>query len=457
METLTGMLERYSSDPEAKEIIDSQSEELDILLEEILYTYECFIKKKLIGNYIRDEIEKQYYELFPGEDFGDRIKSDFIKMKIIYESLSSFLKIVDIAWNNLYGICKVIATFPATKELSDKINSDVIKKVDELNKDTRALLAAIEEKYGCRIVGTNKRDKRLLVSNILFEEGKDYAYSTLFDLSSLREINKPTNFYDRSKQAGAHHFSAADDYYFTAIVGTKEWNRNDAYLLYVKKDDLKEEEKKFYSSSFITLNPSEELSINMAAAMVRKNSGNAAAPKYSKMLQTLVDFVVSNIMTKDFGEICDDPKTFLYHIGPLVVYNIIQEDMNRRDFGNCFYVDNNKIIKLFPENIIKKHIIDHWVDKFFGLKPLSVDSYMNYSKGVATIRESYKQFFDMAASTRKRNAGDNITTEEYVRQNVGKFFGYRRAQVYRRFVQDNVFGLMPEVNSSDLINKFYKK
>ena len=47
-----------------------------------------------------------------------------------------------------------------------------------------------------------------------------------------------------------------------------------------------------------------------------------------------------------------------------------------------------------------------------------------------------------------------MTTEEYMRENVGKFFGYRRAQVYRRFVPDNVFGVMQEINSTDLVNKF---
>ena len=92
--------------------------------------------------------------------------------------------------------------------------------------------------------------------------------------------------------------------------------------------------------------------------------------------------------------------------------------------------------------------------KFFDLKSSSVDAYINYSKGVSNIRESYKNFFEYAASTRKRITNDPLTIEEYMRENVGKFFGHRRAQVYRRFVPDNVFGLMPEINSTELANKF---
>ncbi len=460
IENIRAVLFSGGISPDAREIIDSQKEDIEVQLTEIQAAYAKFIQR-LVGQAMKDEVEKQTVELFPDEINLKPQETEFIKLKIIYENIASFFKSAETAWNNVIGMSKVFSTYPITRPMYEKIQKENLSLLNILNDDTRALLSLIESNYDCHIVGPSKIDKRLLVSNLIYEDDKDFTFENLF--KNLPKI-EPTpvvasttpKFSDRlAAQAKAKANPAQEtDYYYTTIKGTKEWNRNDAYILFVKKEDLKEEEKKFYSSSFVILNPSDNNNINLAAALVRKNMGHSAAPKYNKMLQTLLDFAVTNLFSKDFVDLCDDTYTFLYHIGPIVIYNIIQEDLVRRDFGYCHYVDNNKIIKFLPDAIIKKHIIDFWADKFFDLKSAQVDAYINYSKGVSNIRESYKNFFENAASTRKRITNDPMTTEEYMRENVGKFFGYRRAQVYRRFVPDNVFGIMPEINSTELVNKF---
>ncbi|HMV42005.1 MAG TPA: hypothetical protein PK079_13970 [Leptospiraceae bacterium] len=460
IENIRAVLFSPSLSTEAKEIIEGQKDDIQIQLTEIQSAYTRFIQK-LVGQPMKDEVEKQISELFPDEINIQPQETEFIKTKIIYEHLASFLKASETAWNNIMGMSKVFSTYPSTKPLYEKIQRENFLNLNLLNEDTRALLNLIEKNFECYIVGPSKSDKRLLVSNLIYDEGKDYKFENLFKgMPKLETIvptqaAAPTKLSDRLNILKSKTTSTQEsDYYFTSIRGTKEWNRNDAYILFVKKNELKEEEKKFYSSSFVILNPSDNNNINLAAALVRKNMGHSAAPKYNKMLQTLVDFAVTNLFTKDFVDLCDDTHTFLYHIGPIVIYNIIQEDLVRRDFGYCHYVENNKIIKFLPEAIIKKHIIDYWAEKFFDLKSAQVDAYINYSKGVSNIRESYRTFFENAASTRKRITNDPMTTEDYMRENVGKFFGYRRAQVYRRFVPDNVFGLMSEINSTELVTKF---
>ena len=324
IENIRAVLFNSSLSSEAKEIIDSQKEDIQAQLSEIQTSYSKFIQR-LVGQAMKDEVEKQTIELFPDEIHLKTQEIEFVKIKIIYEHLASFLKAVETAWNNIIGMSKVFATYPITKPLYEKIEKENLSLINTLNEDTRALLNLIESKFECHIIGPSKADKRLLVSNLIYEDDKDYIYENLF--KNLQP---------------------------TVVVATPN----------IKKDDLKEEEKKFYSSSFVILNPSENVHINLAAALVRKNMGHSAAPKYNKMLQTLLDFAVTNLFSKDFVDLCDDTYTFLYHIGPIVMYNIIQEDLIRRDFGYCHYVENNKIIKFLPENIIKKHIIDFWADKF---------------------------------------------------------------------------------------------
>ena len=458
IENIRAVLFNSSISAEAREIVDSQKEDIQTQLNEIQIFYSKFIQR-LVGQAMKEEVEKQSSELFPDEIHLKSQEIEFVKLKIIYEHVASFLKRVEPAWNNVIVMSKVFATYPITRPLYEKIEKENLSLVNILNEDTRALLKLIESIFDCHIVGASKSDKRLLVSNLIYEDDKDYVYESLFK-NIQPQVSPPPNvpnipkLSERLSSAKTKAPSQETDFYYTTIKGSKEWNRNDAYILFLKKSDLKEEEKKFYSSSFVILNPSENVHINLAAALVRKNMGHSAAPKYNKMLQTLLDFAVTNLFSKDFPDVCDDTYTFLYHIGPIVIYNIIQEDLVRRDFGYCHYVENNKIIKFLPESIIKKHIIDFWADKFFDLKSSSVDAYINYSKGVSNIRESYKSCFEYAASTRKRVINDPVTSEEYMRDNVAKFFGHRRAQVYRRFVPENVFGHMSETNSVELVNKF---
>jgi biopolymer transport protein ExbB len=42
-------------------------------------------------------------------------------------------------------------------------------------------------------------------------------------------------------------------------------------------------------------------------------------------------------------------------------------------------------------------------------------------------------------------------------ENTGKFFGYRRAQVYKRFLNDSIWGSLPEATNTEYLHKFSVK
>ena len=399
------------------------------------------------------EFNKQFKEQFDNEDKSEPL-NHFVRTKIIFEHISSFHKISEPSWNTIFDKLKILKTYPSAKYLYENMNADIYTKLLELNSATNLFLKLISTSYTCSIIGSSPSDPNYLVSNLFYDHELTYDFLQLIPSEPLTE--KPEMKAGQSVAVARNPIPTKKPesaYHHTEIKGTKEWNQNDAYILFLKKADLHIEQKKFYSSSFVTLNPSENININLAAALIRKNSGQGMAPKYTKMIQTLLDFIINNLFLKDFPYVTDDLHTFLYHIGPVVIYNIIVEDMNRRDFGFCHYVEGNRIIKFFPDIILRKHIIDYWADKFFDLRSESVDGYIHYSKGISNIKESYKNFFDFAASTRKRGDAEK-SLDNYMKENVGKFFGYRRAQVFKRFIPDSIFGFMSEVNSTELIKKF---
>lgn len=393
------------------------------------------------------------------EQFGEEEKKDgmvqFVRTKLFYESLSSHLKQHDLIWKTIFGISKAFETYESTKIIFKKFESEIFNEVENFSKNLKSFLEKLEEEFSCSIIGSSKLNPNYLVSNLFYDDSLNYDLKKLFPkFEEKKTISTSKPIMNPIKQRVTVKLNLKEtEFHHTYIKGTKEWNRNDSYVLFIKRTNLLEEQKKFYSASFVTLNPSENVNINMAAALVRKNSGQAQAPKYSKMIQTLLEFTTNSIFAKDFPYVTDDTYSFLYHIGPVVIYNIISEDMKRRDFGYCHIIENNKIVRFFPDTILKKHIIDYWVDKFIDIKTDLVDGFINYQKGVSNIKASYKSFFDHAASTR-RGINEKQPIEDYMRENEGKFFGYRRAQVFRRFVPDNIFGIMSEVSSTDLVKKF---
>lgn len=436
---------------DVKEVVDAYKEELETSLAAIDNAHKKFISS-LVGTPMQKEIEKQTFELFPDTTVIPNM-THFVRLKIIYENISSFYKLAENAWDSIFSLSRILSSFDSTRPINDRLQSMYYSNILELNLDLKSLIGKVETMYQCKIVGSFIKDKEVLISNLIYEDDRNYNYVYLFDSTDEGTSSGRAGFTVRKPILN----DASEEYYYTEVKGSKEWNRNDAYILYVKSDDLKEEEQKFYSCSFVILNPNDEVNINLAAAMVRKNAGYSFAQKYNRMVTTLLDFALSSLVKKDFPDPCEDTLSFVYHIGPKVFWNIIQEDMIRRNFGHCHYVEKNSILRFFPENIIKKHIIDFWAEKFFELKQANVDAYINYSKGVASIRESYKILFDMAASTRKRAANDGSTLDDYLRENTGKFFGYRRAQVFRRFVTDTVWGNLPENSSTELVNKFNRR
>lgn len=455
-----------------RDIIDSKYYDLMYPIKNIEHSYKKFIKSLSQASF-KQEVERQSYELFPDEEPNEN-QINYIQTKIILEWVSSFMKIARDSWENLHEILKILSTYPETKSIYDKITNIHLSKIEALHRDATQFINRIKHHYNGNIVGTSKKDNETLVSNLIYDDTFDYNHKKLF-VSSEKENRAPettdsiidqlkANILTKKQDSSRHEtvdtsprrqaIQSEEEYYYTELFGTKEWNRKDCYILHVKSADLKEEEKKFYSSSFVTLKPKEELNINLAAALVRQNNGYSYALKYNKMIQTLLEYAVNSLFSKDFVNICDDTHSFLYHIGPLVLNNIIQGDLLRRDFGYCYYVEKNNVLKFFPENIIKKHIIDYWAESFHGLKSSSVDSYINYSKGIQGIKDSYKFHFEKAAATRKRGHGDNKSIEEFLLENCGKFFGYRRTQVFRRFISDGIFHFMPEVNSTTLVKRF---
>ncbi len=440
---LRELLSEKTLSREASFIIQKHEYELFSPLKEIEDSFQntiSVLSKKTLPR----EIERKHNEIFPSEPTREH-KKEFCKIKITFEYISTFLKIAIPAWVIFESRLKELKNNPETGLLEEKIKNNLLSKIKTLDKTTEEFLDKIKERFRIELTGSDGGLHEKLVSNIVYNPEENYSLNILLNIKESAEYT--TDPKKTGEDIGAK-ILPQDANYKTRLIGTRDWNRNDSYVLEIKQIDLKKEYEKFDSSSFISLRPGEfDTPPSLASALVRKNSGHSQRQKYEQVIKTLAEFITTNLIDKDFPKATDDSFAFLYHIGPVVVYNTIVEDMNRRNFGHIFLVDKNSLLKIFPDQIVKYAIIGFWNETFMEMTPALADSYIHFSKGVQFVRSAYKSLYDQGAATRKGLTGISQGLDDYLKENAGKFFGYRRVQVFKRFVPNSIFGDLPDNNS----------
>lgn len=442
---LREFLSNRSLSRDAGFFVQKHEYELFSPIKEIEDSYESLISV-LSRKTIQREIERKHNEFFPSEPIKEH-KKEFCRVKICFEYISSFLKISIPAWMIFESRLKELKQNPETALLEEKIKEGILNKIKILNQATEEFLSKLGSHFHCEITGTGDAFHHKLMSNLIYKSEENYNLFTLFNVKEHQQVEMPEKKTD-TKNSDSPVTHNAITSYKTRLIGTKEWNRNDSYILEIKQSDLKKEYEKFDSSSFVALKPGEfDVSPTLASAMVRKNSGHSQRQKFEQIIRTLFEFITSSLIEKDFPKATDDSLVFLYHIGPNVIYNIIFDDMTRRNFGHIYYVEKNSLVKIFPEHIVKYLLIGYWNETFMEMTPARADSYIHFSKGVQFVRNYYKALYDQGAATRKGLINEIQDIDDYMKENSGKFFGYRRIQAFRRFVPSSIFGDLPE-NSS---------
>ncbi|MBE7412767.1 MAG: hypothetical protein L6Q54_01880 [Leptospiraceae bacterium] len=428
---------------QANKIIQKHEYEFLSPLKEVEDAYDKLISI-LSAKIIQREIERKYKEIFPSENIKDS-KKEFCKVKIYFENISSFSKITLSTWPIFESRLKEFRKIPETANIEEIIKTKILNKINLLDQSTEKFLSKLKTHYQCEIIESEKTTSSNLVSNIAYKLDKDYNISNLFNVQVKEKIQPVEKIIIFEKPEIPSVKNERKLSFRTRVVGTKEWNKNDSYVLEVEQSELTKEYEKFDYSSFVSLKPGEfDTPPTLASAMVRKNSGHTQRARYEQVIKALFDFITTNLGEKDFPKATDEPHVFLYHIGPVVIYNIILEDMSRRNFGHIYCVEKNSLSKIFPENIVKYLIIRYWNEKYLDISDSLVDSYIHFSKGVQFVRAYYKNLYDQGASTRKGLIGESLDIDSYMKENAGKFFGYRRIQVFRRFVSNSIFGELLE-------------
>jgi hypothetical protein len=111
--------------------------------------------------------------------------------------------------------------------------------------------------------------------------------------------------------------------------------------------------------------------------------------------------------------------------------------MKQRQIGEIQYLDKSgNAIREYPQEMLKKLLIDWWRARFLPLGSEEIDSYINYSRCLDHVKKDYRILYNAGVEVRKKEQPMGLYSglQRWMRENRARVFGIRRMEVFRRFI-----------------------
>ncbi len=232
------------------------------------------------------------------------------------------------------------------------------------------------------------------------------------------------------------------------IVGTKAWNRKEPYIIQLDGNRLETDCNNLKNSFYFTpaTNEKEANKDDMKSSLARymRKSGHDITSQYQEFIYKIITSI-NNDLAAYFGINDDIRNIFIYHIGSLSIYKIVNEKFIIGKFGYCYKYDlhSAKVIRFMPDEFIKEKVLTWYEDNINSLH-LPFDSIQNFDKVFRIIEKSYsivKRNFLIRLDelNNKLAPGKKISSKDLLKLKGNKWFGIQNIIIYRRFLDRTIF------------------
>lgn len=458
--TLMNIVERYGSDLVEK-------------LEEIRRYYRLLVET--CADTLLDQEAERLVKRFFG-DQADENKNNFIKLKRFYEKIRSFQDIAEERWSDIQKLVDTFAIIPETRHLVKDLPDRHIPDINSLLRRTGLFLlrlkdyAHIEDSHTTNLNNDSNltvkmtydpqirytiKDALNTEQNTLEELFKDNAPNSKIDTHT--ENIESTEFEDQSSiahnivlESRSRRFHRSN-FFSVPLKGSRDWNRTKHYSLEIGMIDYQKEHHFFYESFHLILNRDDlekavQLNNLVAARDENQTEGQKRGPEYTSLMIETLDSIASDITTEDFPG-APTKEIFLYHIGPVAFRSMQISILKSKQIGDIFYINaSNQIVRILPELVITKLLIDWWVERFENLDIEEVDSYLNYSRTIEFLRSEFLVSYEKAREIRRSEdpTASYRNFDDWLRKNRNRIFGRRKYLIFQRFFPDLLFQMNEE-------------
>lgn len=401
-----------------------------------------------------ERLKRRYFE----EEATPRQLS-FIRLKRYYEKIRSFNSRARKCWHEIQKILDPMSVLAETKEALQTIERDHLSHINQLLRQTDSFLDALGSYLH---IQQENRDAVTGNHRITLEYNPDIIYSLpaffgdpvpeedeeisspLFNVGlEGEEFDEPPrssiarNIIIETKEQRLNRASMIS----AVILGSRDWNRTPYNSLDLPVTYYEVSLNNFKKACQVALIPDTPLlPMSPTAAMSKIGEGKHHLENYVTMLHELLEENAREIIETDFPGL-EKPLVFLYHCGPPTMMSILLAELNNRRLGDIQYLDETgSLVQKIPEDFIKKEVIEWWNEKIGHLDVDEIDSYMTYSRAIEMVKKEYRMLYEEGTHLRQEEqpGASYLDLEKWMRQNRYRVFGYRKMEIFRRFLRNTI-------------------
>lgn len=448
--------------PETMMVIERYGSDLVEKLEEIRRFYRVYVETSAEDLLEKEAVRlvKRFFHENPTEN-----QKNFIRMKRFYEKIRSFQDRAERHWGDVSKLIDTFGIIPETRPLVKDLPDKHLPEVNSLLRRTTLFLLHLKEYARIEDQSIDAVTGNLTV-RMVYDPRLNYTLQAalatedplLADILKRDSEEKPDVEETESRQDErfiAHNIViesrsrrlGRSQVFSVPILGSRDWNRSFHYSMEINMGDYQEERSRFDDSFLLVLTrEDQERAVQLNQMVGSRGSGIERAGEYHEQMIQILDETANRLVDEDFPGVAKR-EIFLYHMGPNTFNAMLSQTLRSLHIGDIFYLnDNNQVIRATPELVLKKILIDWWIERFENLDLEEVDSYLTYSRNLELMRTEYISLYELGREIRRKEepGGSYRTFDGWLRKNRHRIFGLRRYEVFQRFFPDLLFRMQGE-------------
>ena len=442
--------------PDVQTAVDQYSAKLEESLTALQKSFRVYVETSADQSLNKEasRLERRYFEAA-----NQPRQIQFLKLKRMYEKIRTFNESAKDIWREIQKILDTLSVIKITQSIAVEIEREyfrplalLMRQTDHFLDEVRTYLDVDDETVDA-ITGSHK-------INVSFNPALNYTIAEVLGDTEIESaagpiagpnleevLNRPVQELSGSValniviETREHKLNRAS-MIAVPLLGSRDWNRSPAYSMEVPIKYFEECVQQLKSAYHVNVDEDDLLHTPMstAAAVVRKGQGEHSIMAYHDLITETLDDTAVKILLEDFPGV-EKPDVFLYHCGPNVFYRVLMNELRVRGLGAMFYLDAaNNWVREYPEEFMKKVLIDWWNHRFGHLEGEDVDSYLTYSRQVEMIKREYRVLYEEGVALRKREQPGvtYLGVEKWLKDNKRRVFGPRKMEIFRRYISGTV-------------------
>lgn len=439
---------------EERKLLSQKGTEIDNTLRDISKISKVAIRE-LSDVELENEAKKDYHNMFTGDH--EDAKLLFIQFFKAYVILKQYSVNVAGLWTQINYIIKELNFSQNSEFKRQLIDYNVkpgLKNTEIINlfckRMSRILKIKREPENPRKLDGLAEYSGSITYKlSFVFTPNLDSTLELMFedstpDSSQLQEsvLEEQTL---KSKTGHIDKNDSKKEVYKIDVSGSQAWNQTNDYYFQYDPRAIEREKSIFPNVIYLDTHMGADqnfIKTDLILNFSRKKTfsqNKDVEIEYQNFLNTFFN-LVNEISAMNMNIPMDLRQAFLFHLGPVSYYNLTLKFLQEVGTGtiHCKVKGGKMVRKFIPTELVKKTVLNYWIDEVLTFKDFDRNDYTIYKKLSGLVKTMHSQLLEKAneeynnlpeATKRAKNK------QEIYKENASNWIGATNIVIFKRFMQ----------------------